>query len=59
MLTDKEVKDTILHLRAKGYKIWSIHAVTGLTITEICEVLYEQNKKDVAADANRVYNGEL
>lgn len=59
MLTDKEAKDTILHLRAKGYTIWSIHAVTGQTITKICEVIYEQNKKDIDADANRVYNDVL
>lgn len=51
MLTNQEAKDTILFLRSKGYSISGIHSVTGRKITEICEVIYEQNQKDIASDS--------
>lgn len=57
MLTDKEARDTILFLRSKGYTISGIHAVTGQTITKICEVIYEQNQNDIANDTINTYNG--
>lgn len=50
MLTEQEAKDTILHLRANKYTIAGIQAVTGLTITKICEVIYEQNAEDIDND---------
>lgn len=56
MLTDKE---TILFLRAKGYTISGIYAVTGQSITRICEVIYEQNQNDIAFDRANSYNGVL
>ena len=57
MLTDKQAKDIILSLRAKGYTISGIHVVTGQPITKICEVIYEQNKKDIALDGIDSYDG--
>lgn len=57
MLTDVEARDTVLFLRSKGYSIAGIQAVTGLTITNICEVIYEQNQNDIADDAIDSYNG--
>lgn len=49
-MTDVEIGDTVLFLRHKGYTISGIYAVTGLTITKICEVIYEQNQKDIHRD---------
>lgn len=50
MLSDQEIKDTVLHLRANGYNISYIYAVTGIRITQICEVIYEQNQQDIHRD---------
>lgn len=59
-MTDVEAKSTILYLRAKGYSILGIYAVTGLTITRICEVIYEQNQIDKRTSGNSdVGNGVL
>lgn len=52
MLNDKEAKDTILHLRANGHTIGSIHSLTGIQITKICEVIYEQNQNDIHRDGH-------
>lgn len=45
-----ETRDAILHLRTHGYTISGIYAITGVSITEICEVIYEQNQKDISND---------
>lgn len=45
-MTNEEAKYTILFLKEYGYTISGIYAVTGLTITTICEVIYEQNQID-------------
>jgi len=56
MLTDQELRQTILRLRVSGHTIGSIQALTGASITTICEVIYEQNQNDIAND-NDVHNG--
>ena len=55
MLTNKEQVDTILYLRNAKYSISSISAITGISITKICEVIYEQNQED--KHVNNGYNG--
>lgn len=51
------MKELILQLRIKGHSISSIHLITGLSITHICEVIYEQNQKDIASDTINTYDG--
>lgn len=40
----------ILRLRAEGRSILEIHELTGESITRICEVIWEQNRKDIDID---------
>lgn len=46
----REAKDAILLLRTAGYTINGIYAVTGHSITEICEVIYENSQAGVIND---------
>lgn len=57
MLTVQQMNEAILKLRAKGYTINGIYEVTGLPITKICEVIYEQNQKDIANDGAHSFHG--
>lgn len=52
-------KELILKLRAEGHTIGAIHKITGLSITIICEVIYEQNQADIHRDgaASLSWNG--
>lgn len=43
----------ILKLRAKGLSIGQISIETGLTITEISEVIYDQNNRDKYDSGNQ------
>lgn len=54
MLTEKEIKHTVLKLRETGNSIAAIHSVTGLSITKICEVIYEKNQADIFNDGQSV-----
>jgi hypothetical protein len=54
MLTEQELKDTILFLRSSGHTIGSIHVLTGVNVTAICEVIYEQNQIDIHNDGGTV-----
>jgi hypothetical protein len=49
-------KETILYLRGKGYGIAQICKLTGESVTFICEVIYEQNQKDIANDGLHIGN---
>lgn len=50
-------KETILYLRNKGYGIAQICKITGESVTFICDVLYEQNKKDIINDSALNWKG--
>lgn len=40
----------VLQLRREGHSILEIHELTGESITRICEVIWEQNRKDIDID---------
>lgn len=54
-----EAKNTILLLRANGYDISGIQALTGLSLTHICEVIYEQNQEDISHSRENVDNDAI
>jgi hypothetical protein len=47
--------DEILFLRTEGRTIAEISALTGWSLTEVCNVIYERNRQDKEADGN--FNG--
>lgn len=45
-----DTKQLILYLRGKGHIISQICKLTGESVTFICEVIYEQNQKDMRSN---------
>lgn len=44
------MKSEILSLRKLGMSIGEISRRTGYTITQVCEVVYQQNQEDIEKD---------
>lgn len=45
----RTIEDDVLDLRAQGLTVSQIAKRLGLTVLDVCEVIYEQNNKDKAS----------